>query len=73
MPRQNEIIGSLDFRICGDDGNLAERQRMELALRGREALITGASRGIGRACAEVLAEAGSCWSRARRPISKPPE
>jgi short-subunit dehydrogenase len=30
----------------------------ELGLRGRKALITGASRGIGRACAEVLAEEG---------------
>jgi len=26
---------------------------MELGPRGRKALITGASRGIGRACAEV--------------------
>src|SRR6202049_1245426 len=31
---------------------------MELGLRRRKALITGASRGIGRACAEVLAEEG---------------
>jgi short-subunit dehydrogenase len=31
---------------------------MELGLRGRKALITGASRGIGRACAAVLAEEG---------------
>ncbi len=31
---------------------------MDLGLRGRKALITGASRGIGRACAEVLAEEG---------------
>ena len=31
---------------------------MEFGLRGRKALITGASRGIGRACAEVLASEG---------------
>jgi short-subunit dehydrogenase len=31
---------------------------VELGLRGRKALITGASRGIGRACAEVLVEEG---------------
>src|SRR5216683_2626074 len=29
---------------------------MELGLRGKKALVTGASKGIGRACAEVLAE-----------------
>lgn len=31
---------------------------MELGLRGKKALITGASKGIGRACAEVLAGEG---------------
>src|SRR5579872_2721747 len=31
---------------------------MELGLRGKKALITGASKGIGRACAEALAEEG---------------
>src|SRR5271156_6774811 len=28
----------------------------DLGLRGRKALVTGASKGIGRACAEALAE-----------------
>jgi 3-oxoacyl-[acyl-carrier protein] reductase len=31
---------------------------MDLGLRSKKALITGASKGIGRACAEVLAEEG---------------
>ena len=31
---------------------------MDLGLRGKKALVTGASKGIGQACAEVLAEEG---------------
>src|SRR4051812_45403951 len=33
-------------------------EAMELGLHGKKALVTGASKGIGLACAEVLAEEG---------------
>jgi 3-oxoacyl-[acyl-carrier protein] reductase len=39
---------------------------MQTGLRGRRALVGGASRGLGRACAEALAEEGcrlALWSR----------
>src|SRR5215469_140634 len=39
-------------------GALSGGSIMDLGLRGRKALVTGASKGIGRACAEVLAAAG---------------
>jgi len=39
---------------------------MDLGLRGRRALLTGASRGMGRACAERLAQEGAVLTLAAR-------
>src|SRR5262245_15010083 len=35
-----------------------ERKTMDLGIRGRTALVSGASRGLGRACAVALAQNG---------------
>src|SRR5258708_11742498 len=39
-------------------GLCSGRYALDLGLRGRKGLVAGASKGIGRACAEALAEEG---------------
>ena len=57
---------------------------MDLELNGKVAIVGGASRGLGRACSEVLAEEGArvamCartpsvhWSRRPMRYAPPPE
>src|SRR5437667_4464395 len=62
LPRQGSDI---QFDHC--PGPVGWRYwRMEMGLRGRGALIGGASKGLGRACAEELAAEGCrlvLWSR----------
>src|SRR5690348_4637182 len=45
----------MDSRLCGND----KKKKPMSALSGRIALVTGASRGIGRAAAIALAKAGA--------------
>ena len=38
---------------------ISKGERMDLELKGRVAVVGGASKGLGRACAQVLAEEGA--------------
>ena len=40
------------------EGFILSEGEMDLGIKGRKALLTGASRGIGRACAFALAQEG---------------
>src|SRR5689334_1439963 len=43
---------------CLSDGRLQRSPPMDLGIAGRKAIVCASSRGLGRACAERLAEAG---------------